>query len=242
MKYKNKSLRHELKYIINYHEYQYLKNRLMGIMEQDVHSGEDGYDVRSLYFDDIYQTALNEKEEGILFRQKYRVRIYNGSSDQIKLERKEKYNELISKETMDITLDQFYKLTERQDIDFLLNANKDMPAQMYWAIKTRGLAPAVIVDYQREVMVADEGNVRITFDKDLAAGINTSDIFADDIAFVRVFEPGIMILEVKYDDFLPDYIKKALQITSHIKMAYSKYVYCRLTQLKHNPIAKYYLR
>lgn len=235
MEFKGNKLRHEYKYFINYHEYTYLKARLEGIMPYDVNSGPDGYHIRSLYFDDIYNTALLEKQSGVQFRQKYRVRIYNKRDNHIRLERKEKYSDYISKQSLKLSKEQFYDLIDGENIGFLLESGKEMPGQMFWHMRTRGLAPAVIVDYHRQVFVCNEGNVRITFDMDLEAGIDTPDIFSPDLTLVRAFQPGTLILEVKYDDYLPDYIHRALQIQSHKKEAISKYVYCRLEQLKWHP-------
>ncbi len=118
----------------------------------------------------------------------------------------------------------------------------DMPKEMYWAIRTRMLAPAVIVDYQREVFVLDEGNVRITFDQNLQAGINTSDIFSPGVIDVNVLAPGTMVLEIKYDDYLPAYVLKLLQLPAHSREAVSKYVYCRLAQFRYDPGAQVFSR
>ena len=235
MHYKGHQLRHEFKYYINYHEYTYLKARLEGIMAYDKNSGKDGYHIRSLYFDDVYDTALNEKMSGVQFRQKYRIRIYNKQEHVIKLERKEKYRDTISKQSLTLSKEQFYHIIENDNIDFLLHSEKEMPQQMFWHIRTRQLAPAVVVDYQREVFTCEEGNVRITFDKNLEAGIDPADIFDPKMTIVQAFPPDALILEVKYDDYIPDYILNALQIHSHKKEAISKYVYCRMVQLKWNP-------
>jgi hypothetical protein len=243
LKYKSSTLRHEFKYIINYNEYEYLKARISGIMYRDAHSGINGYHIRSLYFDDMYGSALAEKESGVMFRQKYRVRIYDKSDKVIKLERKEKFGEFINKVGLSLSKDEFYNLIagDTGDISFLLKSGNKMAGEMYGRIRALRLAPAVIVDYRRDVFVAEEGNVRITFDKELQAGIDTPDIFGD-IHIVNALNPQLMVLEVKYDDFLPKHIKNALQITSHKREAVSKYVYCRLAQFQHNPQIQYLIK
>lgn len=237
MEYHGHILRHEYKYIINYYEYSYLKPLLQAIMEPDAYSGPEGYHLRSLYFDDMYSSALSEKESGVCFRQKYRIRIYNKSDTVIKLERKDKYNDYISKTSVPLTKDQFYRIIHNDNIGFLLESDNALMHDMFAAIRTMRLSPAVTVDYHRDVLVCRDGNVRITFDKDLEAGIDTPDIFDPSMTTVRALEPNLMVLEIKYDDYLPDTIKKALQITSHRREAVSKYVYCRLAQMKYNPSA-----
>ena len=239
MEYKGRALRHELKYIISTTEYEALKARLSATMPRDVHSGSSGYHIRSLYFDDVYSSAYSEKLSGVAFRQKYRVRIYNKSDSVIKLERKEKFNDLIAKQDIAITKDQFYALLRGGDAGFLLETGNSMAADMYRDIKTRLLAPAVTADYTREVFVFHGGNVRITFDGNLQAGINTGDIFSDEVATVNALEPGTLVLEVKYDEYLPTQIRRLLQIPAFRHEAVSKYVYCRAAQFRLNPAAQY---
>lgn len=239
MKYLEHTLRHEFKYIIHEREYAGLKARLSTLMQPDENSGEEGYHIRSLYFDDVYHTALFEKLAGVQFRQKYRVRIYNLSNSNIKLERKEKFGDFISKKSINLTQEEFYRLIRKEDIRFLLEKNSEMAKDMFWAMRTRLLAPAVIVDYIREVFVMEEGNVRITFDQNIQAGIDQADIFDTNVTLVRVLEPNTMVLEVKYDDFLPNHIYSALQLPVHRREAVSKYVYCRQVQFQRNPVMQY---
>lgn len=237
MEYNGHMLRHEHKYIINYHEYSYLKPRLEAIMQKDPYSVNGSYFIRSLYFDDMFGTAYSEKESGVEFRRKYRIRIYNGSDSVIKLERKEKFADFISKSSAGITKEQFYEIIKDGDISFMLQSDNKLMQDMYAEIRTAHLSPAVIVDYTRDVLVYNEGNVRVTFDRDIAAGIDTPDVFSPSVTTVRAIEPDLMVMEVKYDDFLPEIIRRALAITSHRKEAFSKYVYCRQAQMKHNPSA-----
>ncbi len=239
MQYRSNLLRHELKYIIHSREYQGLKARLKTIMPMDENSGENGYHIRSLYFDDIYNTAYYEKLSGVQMRQKYRIRIYNQSDGNIKLERKEKYGDFISKKTVNLSKAEYFALIRKEHLEFLLHKNSEMAEEMFWSMRTKLLAPAVIVDYVREVFVMDEGNVRITFDQNLQAGINTCNIFDPNIFLINTLEPDTMVLEVKYDDYLPKFIQNALQLPVHRREAVSKFIYCREAQFKMNPASQY---
>lgn len=227
MKYGNKKIRHELKYYINTHEYRYLKKRLMASLEKDKYGIiNDEYHIRSLYFDDIYDSAFYEKESGVFERKKYRIRIYNISDKTINLEKKSKYGQYISKDKEKLTKEQLYQLLKGNN-EFLLNYPSNLFKEFYLENKNNLLKPVVIVDYEREAYVLETGNVRITFDKNLRAGINSFDVFDDKIATKMVFDKPIMILEIKYDDFLPTYVRNLIQICNHNISAASKYVMCR---------------
>lgn len=237
MQYAGKRLRHELKYIISTGEYRCLKARLEAAMSADAHTADGGERVRSLYFDDVFDSAYHEKASGIEMRKKYRIRIYNESAALIKLECKQKFGSLTAKESATLNMDQYRVLLCGGDCSFLLNAG-EMAAGMYGAVKTRLLAPSVITDYLREAYTCENGNLRVTFDSDVRAGIYETDIFSPGLITADCLEPGTLILEVKYDDFLPGYIKKMLQIPSHRREAVSKFLYCKNTQLARNPAAR----
>jgi len=238
LNYKGHILRHELKYYINYQEYTYLKNRIKNILNLDENATEGiGYHIRSLYFDDIYNSALEEKLSGVLKRKKYRIRIYDELDKVIKLECKEKYGEYISKTSTNITREQFYDIIFERGINFLLEKEKQVANNFFIDTKTRLLKPAVITDYCREAYILDAGNVRITFDKNLKAGINSPDIFSPELITVSAMPQNMMILEIKYDGFLPKYIRQLLKISKHDRSAISKFVICRLLQFKLNPVS-----
>ena len=159
----------------------------------------------------------------------------------IMLERKEKFGEYISKKSLKISKEQYYSLIGGGDINFLLESDSQMAKDMFCAIKAKFLHPAVIVDYEREPFVLREGNVRITFDKNIQAGVNTPDMFSGNLTSVSVLDPGIMVLEVKFDDYLPTHVRRLLQISSHNLCAVSKYVMCRLKQFEVNPASQFML-
>jgi len=236
LQYAGKKLRHELKYIINYGEYQCLKSRLNAAMASDAHTAGGGEHIRSLYFDDVFHSAFSEKTSGIELRKKYRIRIYNQSEKLIKLECKQKFGSLVSKETAVIGMEQYRALLCGGGCSFLLDAG-EMASGMYAAMKTRLLAPSVITDYLREAYTCENGNVRVTFDSRVSAGIYETDIFDPDLITAECLEPGTLVLEVKYDDYLPAYIKKMLQIPSHRHEAVSKFLYCKSVQIARNPAA-----
>ena len=222
----DKVFRHEFKYYINYFEYEVLRRRLSALLGSDKNSDGNGdYHIRSLYFDDLSNTALYEKQSGTLVREKFRIRVYNLSDKVIKLERKSRVGQFIHKESANISRHE-YEMIINGEYDFLYNSNTKLLVQFYFKLKSAGLSPNVIVDYVREAYISNISNIRITFDKQLRTGLNSTDIFNCHTTIDAIEEPKL-ILEIKYDHFLPDYIRNILQISSSQRYAISKYVICK---------------
>ncbi len=227
MIYDSKQLRHELKFYLHPHEYASLKIRVNSILQLDRNSVDsDGYHIRSLYFDTMHDDALFEKNFGVMKRKKYRIRIYNKSEQWIKLERKSRFGDYICKEAASLSRAEYERIM-KGDVEFLLERNSPLLKQFYYGITVHGLRPKVIVDYVREAYLYRLGDVRVTFDKGLSTVINSLDIFDANAAPVRVFRQPMEILEVKYTEFLPVFVKELLDIRASVRSAISKYVLCR---------------
>ena len=195
-------------------------------LDRDKHADKLGnYHIRSLYFDDIKNTALYEKQAGILSRKKYRIRIYNLSSSIIKLEKKSRTGQFISKESVLLTKNEYENIINNE-LDFMLVSKNGLLKEFYADMRSSFYKPAVIVDYVREAYTWKHNNIRVTFDKGLRTGLNNTNIFSN-IPTVDVIENPMLILEIKYDNFLPDFIRNIWQIDSSQKYAISKYVICR---------------
>ena len=227
MRYDNHTLRHEIKYYINQSVYHTLRGRLKMILQPDENmENEEGYLISSLYFDDMYNSALKEKISGSRFRKKYRIRCYERSNKLIRLECKRKYNEFISKSSATLTVDEYYAILAG-NYNILEKRQEEVCRELFAYHKTRLLRPKVVVEYLREAYVFPAGNVRITIDKDISSSIENHDMFADDYITRKVLDEGIMVLEVKFDDFIPTQVLAILQTAMTEKCAISKYVMCR---------------
>lgn len=235
MEYAGEQLRHELKFFINTGEYYLLKSKLKQFLAMDSNTKQElGYSIRSLYFDDMYNSAMNDKISGVSRRHKYRIRIYDGSDKLIKLERKDKYDEYISKKVDRLTREEYKKILAN-DYEFALKSEKQLLVELFCSRKTRLLKPVVIVDYVREAYTMNAGNVRITFDKNLSGNLHHLDIFNPNVVMKKILPQNVMIMEIKYDNYLPAIVKNIIQIPSFNKSAISKYVLCRaqLLEVKH---------
>lgn len=219
--------RHELKYFINPAEVEMLRARLRPVLRLDNHCrGGKPYVIRSLYFDDIEDSAYLDKLDGVMHRDKYRIRIYRYSDQEIFLERKRKLGDLIQKSSVQITrrlCDQIISGDPRG----LHKAANPLLQDMYVQMRTRLLRPRVIVDYAREAYVHPAENTRLTFDLNLRSGLYSSDLFNPHLPTVCPHDRNVQILEIKFDNYLPHYIAALLNGVSAERSAISKYVLCR---------------
>lgn len=219
-------LRHELKYIIDEGTYRILIARLKPLMYADANSCNGEYRVTSVYFDDIYSSGYNDKIAGMATRRKFRIRSYNLNPARITLEAKHKDDDYVSKLSAPLTREQYHALLNG-DCSFMAcrDWTEDVFGEFYRSDRICRLKPRIIVDYVREALVYPHGNVRITFDKKLSTCYNTTDMFADDAVYSLIYNNEI-ILEVKYDNYLPSSIQAVLQGLSAPRQSVSKYIIC----------------
>ncbi|MFK4392570.1 molecular chaperone [Bacillus sp. AFS026049] len=224
----NPNGRQELKHGITYIEYMLLKNKLRHVMKLDPNAGPNGkYLIRSCYFDNINNKILIEKKEGYLNRDKYRVRIYGKSADVVNLERKSKRNNLTFKSKCKTSKEEFEKM-RIGDIEWMKEDDRELIRDLYIEMTQYQLKPMTVVDYQREAYIYLYGNVRITFDSKVQSSIRNTDMFNKYLPMVDVLEPTEVILEVKYDEYLPEIIRNMLQGINTQHEAYSKYQLSRM--------------
>jgi len=216
--------RHELKLLVSDRQLEVIRYRLKILMKQDAHQKMGIYMVRSLYFDDFYDSCLWENKMGVDRRAKYRLRIYNGSTERIHLEKKVKVHGMTKKEKEEIQ--------PGECMDFLSEgrpqAQGSLAAELSCLMQLRGMKPVCLVEYDRCAMVGSVGNVRITFDTDVrGCGLPGLFLERDKVPFLPVMRQGMHVLEVKYDELLPEYIAQALEISVLQRTAFSKYYYAR---------------
>lgn len=224
-------LRHELKFYISWPQYEVLSRCLKGVLHLDANAVRNGgsYHIRSLYFDTIFDDALYDKISGVKDRDKYRMRIYNLSDREIFLECKTKVGALISKRSVKISRDLAEQLMAG-DPAGLENTRSGLLRDVYREMRTRLLHPVVIVDYEREAYLHPAEEVRITFDMKLRSGLFSTDLFNKELPTVPVLDnEETLILEVKYNRFLPPYIAELISFAcpEAVQSAISKYTMCR---------------
>lgn len=220
--------RHELKYRIPYADYLGVRSRLGKIMKSDPYSQADGtYLVRSIYFDNSDDKALREKAEGYQKREKFRIRYYNDDLSHIVLEKKIKTGRLTQKFDAVITEDECRRLLSGDTV-WMKEQPDDLVREFYAKMRWQGLRPRLVVSYVREPYVYRAGNVRITFDSKIRTSLFNRDFLSEDRTDISATDtPDDMIMEVKYDAFLPEIIQALIQTRGIRQEAFSKYGSCR---------------
>lgn len=219
--------RYELKHEISKMDCIILRDRLTHVMQQDPHAKNDGkYLIRSVYFDNLDNKILNQKKEGFFERDKFRVRLYDKNTNFINLEKKSKRNNMTYKQKCRLTAEE-YEHIRFGDIEWMETDSRPLINELFYQISLYQIYPVTVVDYEREVFIYEYGNVRITFDSSIKTSFRNNDVLNPDIPMVDT-NPDIVILEVKYDEFLPDTIKYLLQLGDRSRGTYSKYQISRM--------------
>ena len=218
--------RHEWKHEINMADLYAIRARLRVIARGDPHAKNGKYFIRSLYFDNLSDKALREKIDGVDRREKFRIRYYNRDKSFINLEKKSKVNGLETKYSAQITKTEAQRIVDG-DYEFLRDLQHPLLQEFYCKIRNQGLKPRTIVDYEREPYIYEPGNVRVTFDYNIRTGLTCTDFLNPDCVTIPAGDP-IVIMEVKWDEFLPSIIKSAVQMPGRRVTAFSKYAQCRI--------------
>jgi hypothetical protein len=221
-------LRHEYKYHLNQGELACLRGVIRALLRPDPNGDEHNeYHIRSLYFDSINNEAFEDKVAGVNHRKKYRLRTYKFRDDNIRLECKSKYNDLISKQSIKIPRELAEQLIagDPSGLQFMRHPQLH---DLFQEMRLNLLRPVVIVDYVREAYIHEAEEVRITFDKQLRTGLGSHDLFNPHIPTYPVFfDMPWEILEIKYNHVLPGYLQKLFSSVCAQRSAISKYVWCR---------------
>ena len=219
--------RNEIKYIISKAASVELKSKLSSLLDSDPNADENGeYIIKSLYFDDLESSAYYEKLDGVLYRKKYRIRIYNNDDTVIRLERKYKHNNLTSKDQMLISKEIYSKILDGNIDDIEVNED-NLLNQFIMDIKARHLMPSVIVEYKRTPFIYPLSTVRITLDERIKSGRYNCDLFDKDILSYDVLNENESVLEVKFNDYIPNHIAKVIMTIPSIRLAVSKFALCK---------------
>ena len=220
--------RNEIKFVINKDTAEILKNKLSHLMDIDANSTseDNSYFIRSLYFDDLYSNAYYEKMDGVEYRKKYRIRLYNSDTSFIRLECKYKHENKTSKDQI---------LIDKSICDKIINGNieeldiskPNLLTKFVIDYRSRNLKPSIIVDYKRLAYTYPVSDVRVTFDSKIRSGRYNYNLYDEDLTTYKIIDDNEVVLEVKFNEILPEQIAIVLSTVPMIRQAFSKFAMCR---------------
>lgn len=218
--------REEKKFLISLEEFRSKSHWLDSLMIQDEHNGTDGYIIRSLYFDTVYDDDFFEKLEGVETRRKIRLRIYDPKSDYAMLEMKQKQGASQKKRSLRMTKSDAEALIAGK-YEVLLNYEEDFARECYALMQYKCYRPKTIVQYNRKAYIAKENKIRITFDNNIIATESCFDLFSENLIMNPVLDKFNVVLEVKFNGFLLDYIRQFINSINKSELSVSKYALAR---------------
>ncbi len=222
-----KKWRHEFKYVSPEYILSYLEERASAVLQKDSHTGEQGfYSIRSIYFDDYYNSCYYENEDGTDPREKFRIRIYNANSERISLELKQRERSKCHKISVPVSAS-FCKEIMDGRIPQVNDSDSYLVKKLIMQMQSRALKPVCIVAYERVPFIWNEGNVRVTFDRNIRSSCDIQDFFNPVLNARSILESDMNMIEVKFDEFLPDFISEILQTGKLSQTSFSKYYLCR---------------
>ena len=236
MQKNNIKYRTELKYICFETELKLIENRIRYLVSRDSHIKQSGaYTVRSVYFDDFYNSCYYQVQDGVDNRRKYRIRIYNCDRSYVMLEEKNKHWGKSYKDSCRLTIDQCEMLLNNKPVSL----SHDCPSvlkRLCAAMHTQMMHPCIVVDYQRTPFIYHLGNIRVTFDRYISTSSHVERFFDRTLPLRPIMQNGQHILEVKFDEFLVDYVHHTLQLDYLQQTAFSKYYLCRKYAIGDRPL------
>ena len=219
--------RNEVKHLINTGDRASICASMRAIAQLDPHAQAKGYyTIRSLYFDNMADKALREKLDGVNEREKFRIRYYDGDTSVIHLEKKVKRDSVGYKVSCNLSADEAQRIVDGDTL-WMASDKRALVVELYAKMKGQGLRHKTIVDYERIPFVYGAGNVRVTIDYNIRTGLRCTD-FLNPACVTIPASGNDIILEVKWDDYLPTIIRHAVQLKGRRQSAFSKYAQCRI--------------
>lgn len=213
--------RNELKFLVDEVTLQIMESKLSSFLKYDSNQTGKAYRIRSMYFDTYQRRAYRENDAGVEERKKYRIRVYDNPKDYIRLEIKHKLKGRNIKESCQLSTEKYDEIMNRT---LKFNSADPKPLiQLYLDMQMNLLRPSMIVEYERTAYVYDTGNIRITFDRNIAHSSYFNKFLENEIPKIPVLPPNIHVFEVKYDEILPGFIAQTIETGQLERTTFSKF-------------------
>ena len=153
-------------------------------------------------------------------RHEFKHSLNYGDADYIMLEKKSKAHGMCYKRSVKLTATEAAAL-QSEDLFWMVNDERELIRELYSKMRSERLKPKTVVDYIREPFICAAGNVRIMLDRGIRTGLYSTDFLNDSLQTVKAGDE-LVLLEVKYDQFIPDYITNVLQMRTRRAAAVPK--------------------
>ena len=227
-------LRLEQKYLLTLEQYYRCRHEIEQVLRPDSYSGLEGYWIRSLYFDSLSNRDYREKQAGIKYRRKVRLRIYSPDARTAKLEIKQKENIWQRKISIPLTRPEAEKVVQGNYSVLLAKGQEAVKA--YAMMNTFCYRPKSVVTYFRQAYTGAENHLRITFDKEITTSQTHLHLFEKGNSDEMLQNPYFVIMEVKFHQFVPAYVKEILNHCEVSAGSFSKYMMSRDGALLSAPV------
>jgi hypothetical protein len=235
--YRKHTVRYEFKYKIPNFRLHDLRAMIHPFVQLDRHafdSPDHVYTVRSIYFETPDFEMYHSKKEHLANRQKVRIRGYNTGNDEttVFLEIKRKYEGPIQKNRYSVAYGTVKKMFDGGSFDALFpeTVKSDNARRFFFQIYSRNLRPVVNVVYEREPFFTknldpiNDCRLTIDFNWRSAAYPGVDELFDD--THMSYCLDGFFVLEVKFNQYCPHWIKPILASLDTQRGPASKYVTC----------------
>lgn len=233
--------RFEFKYQLPTGTVEGILPELLKYMEFDPYAEQlpgRAYTVASLYYDSAGLDCYHQKVAGLKMRKKLRIRFYDFDlkpNTPVFLEIKRKYDAVVVKDRLTMSYQNCYRaLHENQplQLDFSEHDQQTMDEFM-WMKLYNGMMPQNMVLYDRKPLLGKvDPNFRVTIDSNLRTFPAQ---WLTDPGEPQLVNPGVSVLEVKFNNVLPAWFHRIIQQYSLEQRPFSKY--CQSLELCHPELA-----
>ncbi len=230
-----KKYRNELKYLIDAKDVMIIEDKLKHLMDRDPYADKEtgSYVVRSLYFDSYDDDCFHNNEFSLGKRKKFRIRMYGDDQSLILLEKKEKENNMSRKYSYKMSEEEYNQLFYGNVSEIYWHTPDPLLKEFCLEVMSRLFRPKVIVHYERKPFVYFTGNVRVTLDTNISCSTELPRFLDNNYLTIPTLEQGEHLLEVKFDELLPDFLKQIIQLDTLEQATFSKYYISRITSQEH---------
>jgi hypothetical protein len=214
-----------VKYVLNLDQVNEMIGAILPYVEPDTHNGKAGfYPVVSLYYDSPDLMCFWEKVDGMKFRRKLRIRLYDDGPDNAFLEIKQRIDQTTQKRRARGPLEGFLSGMDLMRSSEFPTGEDPVCDEARLLVDKFRLEPKVIVSYNRSAWFGVyERGLRITIDRNLRYSrfMGRFDFRGGrDRYFIS---PGQMVLEVKFNEVAPGWLCSALNRLDLAARRVSKY-------------------